>query len=676
MLFSPAMATFFLKHKFLVVAIIVVALVGGGYYVHARKPAQPLRYVTAAATQGSLVVALQGSGQVSGQNQLDLKPLVSGQITDVRATSGDAIKTGQILFQIDNKMALRDVRDAAQAVNDARISLQAAQLSIQKLKEPPDALSLLQAQNSINAAERALAKLQDGPDPLDLQQAEADLQTQKDRAKLASDGVTPQVLRDAYDAAVPVLKTTAQSFQQMIFDSEDVLGTRNGQVRDPYSNPNRDTQALVTATNAYSPAKNAVDHLRAEVDVLPVAGASTADIDAAILEAQRVATNLENYLRLVYSVTLSMVPTQSQSQTAIDQYRSTIQSDRSTISSKQTALTSQAQAFANARQSAQNAQSDIAKAQLSIDKLKQPASISDLAAAQEKVNEAKQALVKLKIGPTSIDLLTAQNTVAQRQASVTQAVERLADAQDALKNYTIIAPFDGQVAKTSVKKGDQVSVSTALATLVTTQKVAELSLNEVDVAKLKVGQKATLTFDAVPELSIAGSVYEIDPIGTVTQGVVNYAVKILFQTQDERIKAGMSVSASIITDLRTDVVLIPNAALHRAGNETTVDILVNGQATSSAAAAVSGVVSTVPPEARVVQVGLSNDSQTEILQGLNEGEQVVTRTIDPNVQTAARTTTGATGATNGLRVQGLGGIGAGGGFGGGGFTGGARPVGR
>jgi hypothetical protein len=177
-------------------------------------------------------------------------------------------------------------------------------------------------------------------------------------------------------------------------------------------------------------------------------------------------------------------------------------------------------------------------------------------------------------------------------------------------------------------------------------------------------------------LSIAGSVYEIDPIGTVTQGVVNYAVKILFQTQDERIKAGMSVSASIITDLRTDVVLIPNAALHRAGNETTVDILVNGQATSSAAAAVSGVVSTVPPEARVVQVGLSNDSQTEILQGLNEGEQVVTRTIDPNVQTAARTTTGATGATNGLRVQGLGGIGAGGGFGGGGFTGGARPVGR
>ena len=97
-------------------------------------------------------------------------------------------------------------------------------------------------------------------------------------------------------------------------------------------------------------------------------------------------------------------------------------------------------------------------------------------------------------------------------------------------------------------------------------------MNEVDVAKIKVGQKTTLTFDAIDGLSIAGEVIDIDAVGTVTQGVVNYNVKIGFDTQDERIKPGMSVSATIIIEVKQDVLLIPNSAIKSAGEAYYVEM--------------------------------------------------------------------------------------------------------
>ena len=93
-------------------------------------------------------------------------------------------------------------------------------------------------------------------------------------------------------------------------------------------------------------------------------------------------------------------------------------------------------------------------------------------------------------------------------------------------------------------------------------------------AKVKVGQKVTLTFDAIEDLSITGEVAEIDTLGTVSQGVVNYAVKIVFDTQDERVKSGMSVSAAIITDVKQDVLLVPNAAV-KSNDEQYVEVLEN-----------------------------------------------------------------------------------------------------
>jgi HlyD family secretion protein len=175
----------------------------------------------------------------------------------------------------------------------------------------------------------------------------------------------------------------------------------------------------------------------------------------------------------------------------------------------------------------------------------------------------------------------------------------------------------------NVKKGDSVS-SSAIATLISDKNIADVTLNEVDIAKIKLGQKATLTFDAISDLSLTGVVIDADTLGTVSQGVVSYSVKIEFDTQDSRVKPGMSVSVAIITDVKQDVLMVPNSAVKSdsAGNY----ILIPNDSTNFTANS-TGVILPVAPNSKTIEVGLANDSMTEIISGVNEGDLIVSRTI-------------------------------------------------
>ena len=227
------------------------------------------------------------------------------------------------------------------------------------------------------------------------------------------------------------------------------------------------------------------------------------------------------------------------------------------------------------------------------------------------------------------------------------AENSLLDAKEKLSDYFIRAPSDGIAAKINFNKGEAVSGGAVVATFITRQRLAEISLNEVDVAKIKIGQKATLTFDAVPDLSISGEVAEIDAIGTVAQGVVSYTVKITFDTQDERVKPGMSVSSAVITDVKKDVLVAPVSAVKSQGGEQYVEI--------------KNAVN-VPVRAPV-QTGIASDEFIEIISGVKEGDSVVSGTIS-----AQTVTTQTQQQSGGLRIPGLpgqGGRGMGGGGGGG-----------
>ncbi|MCX6227114.1 MAG: HlyD family efflux transporter periplasmic adaptor subunit, partial [Bacteroidia bacterium] len=116
------------------------------------------------------------------------------------------------------------------------------------------------------------------------------------------------------------------------------------------------------------------------------------------------------------------------------------------------------------------------------------------------------------------EILNADLDIESQNLAIKQKEDALLDAKEKLANYFIYAPFAGTITAVDVKKGD--TVSGTVATLITKKRIAKISLNEVDVAKVKVGQKVNLTFDAISDLTLTGEVTEVDAVGTVSQGVV------------------------------------------------------------------------------------------------------------------------------------------------------------
>jgi len=232
-------------------------------------------------------------------------------------------------------------------------------------------------------------------------------------------------------------------------------------------------------------------------------------------------------------------------------------------------------------------------------------------------------------------------SIKSLQLTLEQKENALEDAKEKLKDYYVYAPFGGEISQVSVSNGDAVSSATSLAILITDQKIAELSLNEIDMAKVQVGDDATLTFDALPDLTLSGKVIEVDPIGIESQGVVSYTIKISLDKNDERLKPGMTVNADIITETKKDTLLLFNSAVKTQGDSNYVEV-VNKEDISASSEMKNGVALNTAPKRQPIKIGISNDEFTEILSGLNEGDYVVLKTVNSNSTTNNGTTTNTT----------------------------------
>lgn len=253
---------------------------------------------------------------------------------------------------------------------------------------------------------------------------------------------------------------------------------------------------------------------------------------------------------------------------------------------------------------------------------------AQLVSTQRAITQNQQTIDNATL-TNPLDIASQQNAVAQQQAA-------FLNAQIDLANHTVRAPIAGTIAKVNVKQGDTASSGTAIATIISPKQLAVVSLNEVDVTKAKLGQKATLTFDAVDGLTLTGVVAAVDSIGTTSQGVVNYNVTIALDTQDARVLPGMSVTTNIITQAVQDALLVPSAAVKTQNGTSFVQTIDNP--TADELANIAGFVASTAPRQIEVQVGASNDTTTQILSGLQEGDPIITRTITSTAAAAATAT--------------------------------------
>jgi RND family efflux transporter MFP subunit len=224
---------------------------------------------------------------------------------------------------------------------------------------------------------------------------------------------------------------------------------------------------------------------------------------------------------------------------------------------------------------------------------------SAVRSAYQQLLEAKAALGALVAPPAA--------TLAAAQADLERARLELDEAERRLANAKLTAPFDGVVIEVKAKVGENVAADAGVIVLADPEAVeVEAQVVEEDLPLVQAGQTAALFFDARPDAEASGAVARIVPKRSAGDRP-QYPVYLTVDDVPDGLAPGMTVDTSITIDVREDVLRLPRAVV-RARSDGTAQVRVWTGA---------GV------EERVVKVGLRGDRYVEILEGLSEGEQVV-----------------------------------------------------
>lgn len=248
------------------------------------------------------------------------------------------------------------------------------------------------------------------------------------------------------------------------------------------------------------------------------------------------------------------------------------------------------------------------------------------------------------------------NSIENAKISMENAQSSLENAQETLDDYSITAPISGEVVTKTAKAGDKIeggSDGTLCVIYDLSYLEMTMSIDELDISDVAVGQEVQITADAVEGTTYTGVVTKVSVAGTTSGGITTYPVTVWID-ETEGLRPGMNVDAEIILESAEDVLAIPSGAVNR-GNT----VLITADSPSAANA-----VDQEAPEGYVyveVETGISDDSYTQVLSGLQEGDTVA------YLQTASGSDGMAMGAMGMMPSGGMGGMSGapGGGMGGG-----------
>ncbi|HTP10003.1 MAG TPA: efflux RND transporter periplasmic adaptor subunit, partial [Anaerolineae bacterium] len=241
-------------------------------------------------------------------------------------------------------------------------------------------------------------------------------------------------------------------------------------------------------------------------------------------------------------------------------------------------------------------------AQLQYENVKRGGTESQKAAARAQIAQAQAQLQKL---------LGDDRTRALAEAQVKQAELNLEAAKQRLTDAVLTSPIAGIVSELNVKVGEQVGTGALRPAAV----VADLSSFHIDVGidensigALKEEQPVVISIDALPDQQLTGRVDYIAPTATDTGGVVTYKVIIGLDKTDQPVRGGMSANADVITDVRDNVLIVPNWTIR-----------IDRQTGKSYVYVQRGD----KVEEIEIVTGLRNAEQSEVTSGLNEGDVLV-----------------------------------------------------
>ena len=215
--------------------------------------------------------------------------------------------------------------------------------------------------------------------------------------------------------------------------------------------------------------------------------------------------------------------------------------------------------------------------------------------AEAQLRDAEREWDRLKDGADPEDIAAAEARVAAIEATL---------------NYQyLLAPFAGNLTELISKAGDQVTPGTVAARVDDLSRLlVDVSIPEVDINRIMLGDEVRMTFDAIRDMEYQGKVVEIARVGTVTQGGVDFTVTVELVNPDPMIRPGMTAAVNIVVEKLENVLLVPNRAVRFRDGKRVVYV-------QNAAGALEPID---------IEIGSSSEVVSEITASvLNEGDVVV-----------------------------------------------------
>ena len=569
--------SFFKTKKFYIILAIILLVAFFGYRQYSAKNKAPV-YETVQVQRGNLVQTVEATGKVETAGDLSLRFEVPGTMGQVQVLEGATVKAGAFLASL-RLGELNAAVAQAQANLNQKIagSSQAERNYYQAVVDQARADWDKAKSDTVNAVATA----------------EAALKTAENNLKLATGGEDSQIVNNVYEDAVALLKTSLSVLDNGLTQADNILAVDNIFANTDFVSTLSilNISKLPVAKSAYLTAKADRDSARVAVAPLTISS-SNASVDSAVDITIKALSAMNQLLYKVADVLAVTLPAGSLTQTALNTKQTAIDTSRGSVTTAYTNLVNQRQALADAKNS-------YSTYNIAYDK-----AVKDLAAATSaadsslKMKEAAyyQAMANWenKNNPTrEVDLAPLRAALSQAAANRDKAVIR--------------APMDGVVAKINYKVGEAVGSVDPIIEMISPHFEIKVDIPETDVAKLKVNDKVVITLDAFgDDVKFFGQVMSIDPASTELQDVVYYKIKVTIDPTDQPIKAGMTANVTVNTSQRENTLFIPLRAV-RTNNIKYVRVLKAGQAKE------------VP-----VKLGLkADDGRVEIVEGLNEGDEVI-----------------------------------------------------
>ncbi|GLC29189.1 efflux RND transporter periplasmic adaptor subunit [Clostridium omnivorum] len=267
---------------------------------------------------------------------------------------------------------------------------------------------------------------------------------------------------------------------------------------------------------------------------------------------------------------------------------------------------------------------------------------SDSDDLRKNVTTAKNNLTKQNLTLTSDESAEKvdDNKVAMDKLSVSDATAQLADANTQLSKMTVTSPIGGTITAINNSNGDSVQSGKSVLTVVDMNSIkVKVSVDELDIGKIKAGQKATIKFDALKDKSFEGSVETIAQTGTTSNNVTTYDV-VVAVSNPTGIKLGMNANVTIAVESKENALVIPAEALVENNGQKFVRVEATNSTTNSTnnnqnssnqqtsnnqngTPRNNAQVSSSNSKLVAIKTGLETENYIEVTEGLTEGEKVL-----------------------------------------------------